>query len=200
MLFGKVNPSGKLPLTFPAHENQTAMSPHQWPGWPDPSKPTYANYTEGLLVGYRYYDAHGLEPAYPFGHGLSYTSFAYSALDVAAGHANARSSVVVKCNVSNVGRVAGAEVAQLYLAFPAAAGEPPKVLRGFEKLTLAPGQSATVLFYLDAAKDMAIWNEATHAWQVVPGEYGVLVGSSSRDIRLVGRLSVPPAALVVEQP
>ena len=191
VLFGAVNPSAKLPLTYPAAENETALSPTQWPGYPDPKHPQYANYSEGLLVGYRYYDARAIEPAYPFGHGLSYTRFEYSALHVRA----AADQTVVSFNMTNVGALAGAEVAQLYLSFPPAAGEPPKVLRRFSKVMLKPGQTAVVQFEpLSALSDMAIWSETTHSWEVVPGSFGVLVGSSSRDIRLTGALQVPHPA------
>ena len=86
VLFGAVNPSGRLPLTFPNKENETEFSPAQWPGLPDPAHPTYANYSEKLLVGYRYYDAHGIEfsTGFPFGHGLSYANFTYSNLQARA--------------------------------------------------------------------------------------------------------------------
>jgi len=181
VLFGAVNPSGKLPLTFPTAENETDITPHQWPGWPDPKKPTYANYSEGLLVGYRWYDAHKKEPAFPFGHGLSYTSFAYAELTV--------QGLSVNFTVTNTGDIDGAEVAQLYLAFPSAAGEPPKVLRRFAKVNLMPGEHQTVSFTLKDA-DVSIWDTGVHGWRKVAGEYGVLVGSSSRDVRLQGQMQV----------
>ena len=181
VLFGKVNPSAKLPLTFPSAENETHITPHQWPGWPDPKVPTYANYSEGLLVGYRYYDAHKVAPAYPFGHGLSYADFAYAELAV--------SGSKVTFNVTNIGDVPGAEVAQLYLAFPPAAGEPPQVLRRFAKVNLAPGECAPVAFELGDA-DVSVWDADAHGWRKVAGQYGVLVGSSSRDVRLKGEMTV----------
>lgn len=182
VLFGAVNPSAKLPLTFPSVENQTAFSPEQWPGLPNPLKPSYANYTEGLLVGYRYYDAKGLEPAFPFGHGLSYTTFGYSSLAIDA----AKKSV--SFTLTNTGAVPGAEVAQLYLRFPPTAGEPPQVLKRFIKSDLlAPGASQAIAFEaFDPDFDLAIWDEDVHGWKRVAGEFGVLVGSSSRDIRLKG--------------
>ena len=126
-----MNPSGKLPLTFPNKEDEQDFSPQQWPGLPDPSNPVYANYTERLEVGYRYYDAHGLQfdTGFPFGHGLSYSAFGYT--DIAA------SKDGVSFTLTNTGKVAGAEVAQLYLSFPAAAGEPPKNLKGFKKVRLS---------------------------------------------------------------
>ena len=99
-------------------EDDITFDSHQWPGWPNPRTPVHADYSEGLHVGYRYYDAHGLEPAYPFGHGLSYTTFEYSSLAVDA------AALTVSCTLRNVGARDGAEVAQLYLAYPPAAGEP----------------------------------------------------------------------------
>jgi beta-glucosidase len=122
-------------------------------------------------------------PRYPFGHGLSYTSFAYSNLTVDA--ASAAPSVRVSFAVQNTGAAVGKEVAQLYLAFPAAAGEPPLVLRDFAALPLAPGEAATVEFVLDS-RDYSVWNVAAYAWEPAAGEYGVAVGASSRDIRLRG--------------
>jgi beta-glucosidase len=179
VLFGAVNPSAKLPLTFPNAENETALTPAQWPGLPDPNSPVYANYTEGLLVGYRYYDAHNISfsTGFPFGHGLSYTSFAYSNLAVAADGKS------VTADIKNTGAVAGAEVAQMYLGFPRSAGEPPKVLRGFEKVALAAGETKTATFPLDA-QSTSIWDASAHDWAQVHGDFTVLVGSSSRDIRL----------------
>ena len=186
VLFGTTNPTAKLPLTFPSAPNQTALSPEQWPGLPNPKRPAYANYTEGLLVGYRYYDANGLAPAFPFGHGLSYTAFSYADLAIEAG------GRAITFTLTNEGARAGAEVAQLYLEFPAAAGEPPRVLKRFVKsATLAPGESQAIVFEaLDPGFDLAIWDEHTHGWRGVKGEFGVLIGSSSRDIRLKGRFVI----------
>jgi len=178
VIFGAVNPSAKLPLTMPNKENEIGFTPEQWPGLPA-KKPLNANYTEELLVGYRYYDEKKItfDTGFPFGHGLSYTTFAYSGLTA--------SKTAVSCKITNTGKVTGAEVPQLYLAYPASAAEPPKVLRGFSKVSLAAGASATVTFPLKAA-DMSIWDVTTHGWKYVTGTYGVVVGSSSRDIRLNG--------------
>jgi len=184
VLFGKVNPSGKLPLTFPNVENETQISQVQWPGLPDATKPTYSFYTEKLTVGYRYYDAHniGFTTGFPFGHGLSYTSFEYNELKV--------SNLTVTFAVKNSGKVAGAEVAQLYLGFPAAAGEPLRQLKGFHKTKiLAPGESENVQLTL-RRRDVSIWDVNQHAWRVVDGHFNVSVGSSSRDFRLQGSFVV----------
>ena len=190
VLFGAVNPSAKLPLTFPGGY-ETPLAATQWPGWPNPSNPTYASYSEELLVGYRYYDAHQLEPAFSFGHGLSYAAFAYADLEVTPTPLQQSSVFTVSFTLTNTAAVGGAEVVQLYLSFPPAAGSPPRVLRRFVKVFLKPGQSKTVTFEkLVAGADMAMWDVATHNWKVVAGKFGVLVGASSRDVRLQGALDV----------
>jgi len=178
VLFGAVNPSARLPVTFPNKENETAFSPAQYPGLPDPKNPTYVDYSEKLLVGYRYYDANRISfsTGFAFGHGLSYTTFVYSQLKC--------SSMICTFSVKNNGRVAGAEVAQLYLKFPDEAKEPPFQLKGFHKTqVLAPGASETVSIQL-GNRDISIWDDQEHKWAVVPGTYGVFVGASSRDLRL----------------
>lgn len=168
VLFGQVNPSGKLPLTFPrAVADLPANTSQQYPGVSGEE-----TYSEGLLVGYRSFDAKQIDPLYPFGHGLSYTTFSYSNLKA--------TSTAVECDVTNTGAVAGAEVAQLYIGIP---GEPPKQLKGFQKLTLAPGQTGHVHLTLDG-RSFSYWDTKTHGWQIAPGTYQILVGSSSRDIRL----------------
>lgn len=179
VLFGQVNPSGRLPLTFPVGENDEQFTDLQYPGLP-PSNPVYANYTEGLFFGYRWYDAHNVAPAFPFGHGLSYTTFAYDSLVV--------SGQAVSFSVRNSGRVPGAEVAQLYIGFPASAGEPPKVLRGFRKVFLGVNEQQTITFVL-RDRDLSIWDAGVHAWQQIHGTFGVFVGASSRDIRLSGQFN-----------
>ena len=131
-----------------------------------------ASYSEGLLVGYRWYNAHNATPAFPFGHGLSYTTFALAGLRA--------SPTRVTVTVTNTGRRPGAAAPQLYLTFPPSAGEPPGQLRGFAQAQLQPGESAEVRFPL-RARDMSVWNATTHAWQLVHGSFGVAVGLSSRD-------------------
>ena len=187
MLFGHVNPSARLPLTFPNMENETQFTPAQWPGLPDPKKPAYAVYSEELLVGYRYYDYHNLtfSSGFPFGHGLSYTSFGYSGFDVAA----QGSDVVVSFRVTNAGSVVGAEVAQLYLGFPTSAGEPPWQLKGFHKTaSLAPGASEDVKLTLNP-RAMSTWDTGARAFVPVKGQFQVAVGASSRDHRAQGSFS-----------
>ena len=141
-----------------------------------------------VLFRYRGYDAHKVVPKFAFGHGLSYSTFAYSDLTV--------TGLNVSFAVKNTGTVTGAEIPQLYLGFPASAGEPPQVLPGFEKVTLAPGEMNTVTFALDSGM-MAVWDVAQHAWTPVQGTFGVFVGTSSRDIRLTGTLTHSNAAKTV---
>lgn len=191
VLFGTVNPTARLPVTFPNIEDETAMTPAQWPGLPDPNKPDYAFYTEKLLVGYRYYDAMGIQftTGFPFGHGLSYTAFEYSALTV--------DQMTVTFTVLNSGKLAGAEVAQVYLSFPTSAGEPLWQLKGFHKTSvLQPGQVETVRIDL-LPRDVSIWDINEHAFTPVTGLFHVRVGASSRDIRLQGDLNVQEVELVV---
>ena len=172
---GGANPSARLPLTLPTKENEMEMTPSQWPGVESAGDPTpVSTYSEGLEIGYRWYDAHGVAPAYAFGHGLSYTTFAYANLTVDAAAASA------SFTLRNTGKLAGAEVAQLYLAFPASAGEPPHQLKGFEKVSLKAGAKQTVTFALDD-RATSTWDVSAHAWAEVRGEFGVAVGASSRD-------------------
>jgi beta-glucosidase len=175
LLFGDANPSGRLPVTFPASDAQGPLtSPSRFPGVND-----VASYDEGLLVGYRWYDAIGQQPAYPFGYGLSYTSFAYDRLHV---HPWRHGDLAVRVRVRNTGGRAGAEVVQLYVGFPASAGEPPRVLKAFQKVQLAPGQKANVTLTL-GPRDLSVWSDTRNGWYTPGGRYTVMVGSSSRDIR-----------------
>ena len=186
VLFGDVNPSGKLPITIPAAGNQVcAGTPAQFPGLLG-----HVAYSEGLQVGYRWYDANNIAPLFPFGFGLSYTTFGYSNLTVSA--ASPSGQVQVGFDLTNIGTLAGAEVAELYLGFPAADGEPPKLLKGFRKIALAPGQTQHVTFNLDW-EDLANWDATARGWIVTPGTFQVMVGASSRDIRLTGAISVDSA-------
>jgi len=196
VIFGKVNPSARLPITMPNRENETDFSPAQWPGLPafNPAvnMPTFANYTEKLLVGYRYYDHHNIQftSGFPFGHGLSYTAFEYFDLKVVHTASKAGSqTTTVTFGIKNTGTVAGAEVAQLYLGFPASAGEPPKNLRGFTKVMVAAGGFANVEMTLQGT-DTSVWSVDTHSYQAVEGSFDVYVGASSRDIRLTGTMSL----------
>ena len=171
VLFGTVDPSGHLPVTFPADLSQVpASTPAQFPGVNGK-----VAYSEGIDVGYRYYDAHHQTPLFPFGYGLSYTSFRFSDLRITR---QPGLPVTVSAAITNTGRVAGSDVAQLYLSDPAAATEPPRQLKGFQKITLRPGQSATVRFSLNG-HDLSYWNSAANGWVVPAGPFGVYVGDSS---------------------
>jgi beta-glucosidase len=182
VLFGDVNPSGRLPMTFPANDQQgPATKPDEYPG-----DGKNANYTEGVLVGYRWYDAKNQTPLFPFGYGLSYTDFSYGAGKVDR-KANGDQTVSVK--VTNSGKREGDEVVQLYVEFPAEAGEAPKQLKGFERVTLKPGESKTVT--MDVSKEtLMAWDEGSHDWKLYPGKYGVDVGASSRDIKYKGSFTL----------
>ena len=163
VLFGEVNPAGKLPITFPASDSDVpASTPQQYPGVNG-----VATYSEGLDVGYRYDDAENIAPLFPFGYGLSYTRFAYSHLKV--------TGTEVTAEVTNTGALTGAEVVQLYLGDPSSAGEPPRQLKAFKRVDLAPGGHATVRFQLTHA-ELAYWD---NGWKVAPGTYQVYVGDSS---------------------
>jgi beta-glucosidase len=183
LLFGDAQPTGRLPETFPASESQgPGQTPLTFPGvlFPDTTHPTAWNesFDEGVLIGYRYYDAHGQAPLFPFGYGLSYTTFGYGPLSVAG---NGDGTWTARAKVTNTGSRPGTEVPQLYLRYPAAAGEAPWSLKGFDRLTLQPGESTTVSFPLDAGT-VRTYDDATDGWQVVPGSYTLAVGSSSRDL------------------
>jgi beta-glucosidase len=183
VLFGDVNPSGKLPVTFPTSTNQMPVTTAaQFPGVKG-----HVAYSEGLQVGYRWFDARNVAPLYPFGHGLSYTTFGYSNLVVGA--ISPAGQARVEFDLNNTGARAGAEVAQLYLGCPAAATEPPKQLKAFRKVFLSAGKTQHVVFTL-GWEDLAYWDATARGWLVAPGAYQVFVSASSRDVRLAGAFSV----------
>ncbi len=183
VLFGDVNPSAKLPVTIPVTSNQVPTSTTaQWPG-----TNLHAAYSEGLEMGYRWYDTNNVTPQFPFGFGLSYTTFGYSNLTVSA--VSPSGQVQIGFDLTNTGTLTGAEVPQLYLGFPLAASEPPKQLKGFQKITLSPGQTQHVTFNLDW-EDLANWSATARGWIVTPGSFQVMVGASSQDIRLTGAFTV----------
>ena len=186
VLFGDVNPSGKLPVTIPASASQVpASTTAQFPGVSG-----HVSYSEGLLIGYRWYDANNVTPLFPFGYGLSYTTFGYSNLTVSA--VGPSGQVQVGFDLTNTGSRTGAEAAELYLSFPAAAGEPPRLLKGFQKISLSPGQTQHVTFNLNW-EDLANWDATARGWIVTPGVFQVWVGAASRDIRLTGTFTVNSA-------
>jgi len=192
VLFGSVNPSGKLPNTFPRSEADLPhpaitmpppasehfsgpASPEQWAkGLP----PFQVTYDEGVKVGYKWYDAEKKPVLFPFGYGLSYTSYSYSGLSVTSAN-----KVKVTFTVANTGARAGAEIAEVYAALPASTQEPPKRLVGWSKVKLEPGEKRTVTLEIEP-KYLSIFDEAKDAWSLVPGEYTFLVGGSSQDLPL----------------
>ena len=174
LLFGDVNPSGKLPVTFPQRlADVPASTPAQWPGVDG-----RVEYSEGLGVGYRGYDARGIMPLFAFGSGLSYTRFAFSDLEVGAREIAPTGNVRVAVTLTNTGARQGADVVQLYVGHPAGVGEPPRQLKGFRKVSLAPGAAQRVTFDLPASA-FATWSEQAHAWQVADGVYRIMLGDAS---------------------
>ena len=185
LLYGDVNPSGKLPVTFPTSLDQVpASTAAQWPGVNG-----QVQYSEGLDVGYRWYDAKSLTPAYPFGYGLSYTTFRFSDLRVDDSTLRENGKIRVSAEVTNTGKRAGAEVAQLYLGEPASVGEPANQLKGFQKVQLDPRQTKRVTFEI-SAQDASYWNSDAQAWTLGAGKYTVHIGDSSRNLPLSGGFRV----------
>ena len=182
VLTGAANPSGKLPVTFPKQLADTAAYLNY------PGKKT-VRYGEGIFVGYRYHDAKGIEPLFPFGHGLSYTSFEYSNLRLPSA-VEPGEQVMVTVAVKNAGDCAGREVVQLYVGDTAASVQrPEKELKGFQKVSLEPGETVDVSFVLDE-RSLSFYDPDRAAWVAEPGEFVVLVGSSSRDIRATGKFAL----------
>ncbi len=182
VLTGAVNPSGKLPVTFPRRYEDNPTYLH-FPGGQD------VDYGEGLFVGYRFYDAAEVEPLFAFGHGLSYTSFDYGALDCPKA-ARAEDTVEVSLEVTNLGDETGAEVVQLYIEDLATRETKAlRQLRAFTKVHLAQGESETVRFSLEP-RAFAWWDRNEACWTVTPGKYRIHVGSSSRDLRQVFSLEI----------
>ena len=187
IIFGDVNPSGKLPVTFPKSEadlphpvlagmQYVQEGEHQSVHIDFP--PFDVNYDEGLKVGYKWYEAEGKDPLFPFGFGLSYTTYSYSSLA-----ATAEKQLRVTFRVTNTGERAGAEVAQVYALLPASAGEPFKRLIGWEKVKLVPGETKTVSVTVDP-QYLSIFNVEKNDWELVPGDYKVYVGGSSASVPL----------------
>jgi beta-glucosidase len=181
LLFGAVNPSGKLPITFPASVSQLPRPVIPQP--PDDVTPFPVNYFEGFNVGYKWYDSQGLTPLFPFGFGLSYTTFAFSNAALVNNLSSASNpNFQVTFNLTNTGSMAGAEVAQVYLGFPASTGEPPKRLVGWQKVLLQPraAQQATIeVDENDSSHPLSYWAVNSNGWLIAPGTYTVYLGNSS---------------------
>lgn len=195
VLYGRVNPSGRLAETVPLRIEDT-------PAWTSfPGTGLRVTYGEGIYVGYRWYDARDLDVQFPFGHGLSYTTFAYSGLGVSTGSTNGKGTadgvgLTVRVTVTNTGGVAGREVVQCYVSLP---GSPvpraPRALAAFAVVDLAPGESREVELTV-ARDDLAYWDVLADRWCVEGGTYRVEVGASSRDIRATADAEVPSDGVV----
>jgi beta-glucosidase len=178
VLFGDVNPSGRLPLTF-VNEWKQSSAYGNYPG-----ENLHVKYGEGIYVGYRYFDKKDIAPQYPFGYGLSYTHFGYSDLRILPAKGSGNSQFKVTLKLTNEGKHAGAEVVQLYLHDGhSAIDRPVRELKAFRRVQLSPGQSTSVSFTLDKSA-LAYYSTQKKAWIAEPGKFDVLVGASSRDIRL----------------
>ncbi|MBR6791020.1 MAG: glycoside hydrolase family 3 C-terminal domain-containing protein, partial [Oscillospiraceae bacterium] len=188
ILFGDVNPSGHLAETFPKRLQDNPS--YLWFG----GEAKCTEYREGIFVGYRYYDKKEMEVLFPFGHGLSYTTFAFSDLQVSAKEIADTNTLIVKATVTNTGSRAGKAVAQLYVGdVKSDKIRPVRELKGFRKVALEPGESKTVSFVLDK-RSFAYWNEEIHDWHVESGEFTIEVGGSSRDLPLKETVTVRSTA------
>lgn len=192
VLTGEVDASGRLPVTFP--KSVADLPRPKLDG--DPKKPDDlfdVNYDiEGAAVGYKWYDLKKIEPLFPFGHGLSYSKFAYSNLSASA----AGDKVTVSFDVKNVGARAGKDVPQVYVSPKAGGWEAPKRLAGFKKVSLAPGATQRVTLTVDP-RLLATWDEAAHGWSIAAGQYDVAVGASSRALVATAPVTLNAAKLPV---
>jgi beta-glucosidase len=179
LLVGKVNPSGKLPVTFPVDEQQLPRPVLT----PLTEKNPTVEYSEGLQVGYKWYDAKGKKPLFPFGHGLSYTKFSYSKLTATA------NPLTVSFTVKNTGAVAGTEISEVYVSLPVEANEPPKRLVGWAKTELAPGESKQVEVKLDPFY-LSVFDVTGDKWVTVGGTYKLQVGGSSAELPLSASIAI----------
>jgi beta-glucosidase len=185
VLIGRTNPAGRLPITWPARLDQmVAQDPAGHPERTNAGVDGKTTYSEGIFVGYRWFDQQNITPVFPFGHGLSYTTFQYSGIKVAKAKDG---GLDVTCTIANTGKAAGDEVPQLYLGAPKA---PPtgaqfalKALAQFDRVTLAPGQSKAVTLHVEPRR-LQFWSAAAGKWQTAAGARTVYVGASSRDMRL----------------
>lgn len=181
ILSGKVNPSGKLPVTFAKRQGDYPCFQYGKEGYPGVNRQVY--YKEGIYVGYRYFDTKRVAPQFPFGFGLSYTTFRYGRPSLSATTMTADGSVRVTVAVTNTGKREGKEVVQLYIGDEKCSEErPAKELKGFEKVSLQPGETKTVSFTI-TAEDLKFWSEQTHGWTAEPGKFRAYVCASETDVR-----------------
>jgi beta-glucosidase len=184
LLWGDVNFTGKLPVTFPVKLSDGPLkSASQYPGVTDSKGIPRATYSEGLLIGYRWYDAKKVKPLFPFGYGLSYTSYSYSRLRLVP----TATGLTAQVTVTNTGSRAGAETVQVYASAPASAGEPPKALAGFVKTSFAPGQTKVVSVPV-SSRAFQVWSSSRHTWSNVVGCYVLRAGGGSTSLPLIAKL------------
>ena len=184
LLVGNVNPSGKLAETYP-YALEDNPSYNNFPG-----SPITVEYREGIYIGYRYYDTAKKDVQFPFGYGLSYTSFEYSDISISEENIKDSDTLAVTFKIRNTGKTAGAETAQVYVKdIESTVFRPEKELRGFKKVFLEPGEEKTVTVELDK-RAFAFYDVDLHDWHVETGEFEILVGASSRDIKLMAKVSV----------
>jgi beta-glucosidase len=203
ILFGKINPSGKLPFTmaknwidfssvnnYVKHQSKLTLKlmfpgtrpKHRWKSFP-------INYEEGIMVGYRHFDTNNIEPQFPFGFGLSYTSFKYSNLRISSTELSKDESLDVLVDITNSGKREGKEIIQLYIKdLECSLIRPDKELKGFEKIFLKPGETKTVKFSINPTH-LAFYDDEIHDWRIEPGIFEVLIGKSSRDVELTGKFN-----------
>jgi beta-glucosidase len=201
LLFGVRNPSGKLPVTFPkighGFMDWVKTDASVYPGVKNAAGQPEVQYKEGLNIGYRWYDAKGVTPAYPFGHGLSYTTFSISKLEVTPKVSDGTHPILVQFFVENSGKKYGAEVPQVYLGLPTSLGEPPKRLVAFEKVWLNPGEKRKIQMSIDPTSTnhpLGYWDSSAQKWVIAEGEYQIYVGNSAANIVLNDSITVrtPP--------
>jgi beta-glucosidase len=181
VLFGDADPSGRLPQTFPRRLQDNPAFVNY------PGENGKVHYGEGIFVGYRYYDAKDVEPLFPFGHGLSYTTFAYRSLTLDAAEYAPGDEIQVSVELQNTGARAGKEVVQLYVRdVESSLVRPEKELKGFAKIALEPGETGKITFTLDR-EPLSFYDPGRAQWIAESGEFEVLAGSSSRDVRLTAR-------------
>jgi beta-glucosidase len=182
VIFGIQNPEGKLPVSFDRSWEENPSEPY-YTGATGADKVEHIGYGDKLMVGYRYWTTTGKHPLFPFGFGLSYTTFSFSHLHLPSS-AQAGSIVPVSFDVANTGSTIGAEVAQVYVSDPSAkAARPERELKGFEKVRLNPGETRHVSLDLDA-RAFSYWDETAHKWTIDPGKFVILVGDSSENTPL----------------
>ena len=187
IVYGDVNPTARLPLTLPNTENEVGFTPSEYPG-----RLRQVHYDEKLLVDYRWYAAHDVEPAFPFGHGMSYTIFEYESNGCKSSGSISSGTVSVECVVvvKNTGPLSGSDIAQIYVELPDAAGEPFLQLKGFQKTSLLSTGSFESVTFVITQRMLSTWNIDKSDWEFVPGTYTFKIGASSADIRFSQDLEI----------